>query len=424
MACSVSNEFKYLMHLCSRAAKAMPADNPARPVDWIRLRKLAEEQTVTLLLALAIKLSPELDCPDLLRQELKTQLRVDAFSAYKQTSDVLDLLSLMNSELGVEYVLLKGFDAAQNYAFPETRVSSDTDILVNIKDEKKVLGFLESKGFSIERRAKDIQHTCCFHERYGLIEVHIKLWNDYREDIWFGGKTSDEFIREPFQKKETQMGKYYSLGSGDNLLFLAMHTIKHFLSDGMSIRGMMDFFLAIEKNKSKSISDQFWATMNEINYKTAATALLQIGVQYCNVSPDCLSGLELVSEDVVMALMSDVESGGWCGYNAAEERKCAAMRYTNQLLYRRDYQSVGGKLYEIKWRLRRIFRGIFPTYHVLTNGMSWLRGRPWLLPCAWVYRWLRWVPLRIREGLLKNYLPDRADDNSERMELFRSLGLL
>lgn len=420
---TVSNEFRYLMYLCAQAARGKRAENSKAPIEWGRLLKIAEEQTVVILLALAIKLSPGIDCPESMRQELKIRLRTEVFSAYVQTNDTLKLLSLMRQEHGIDYVILKGFDAAQNYAFPETRVSSDADILVDKKDERKTLDFLESKGFMIEARAKDVQHTRCFHERYGLIEVHIKLWNDYREDIWFGGKTSEDFLQEPYQKKETQLGEYLSLGPGDNLLFLAMHLIKHFLSDGMSIRGMLDFFLAMEKNCSKGVTDRFWSVMSEIKYTKMATALIQIGVLHCNVPTELLSGLSLVPESVVIELMNDIEKGGWCGYNDAENRKHAAMRYTNQLVYR-DYQGFAGRRREVIWRMGRIVKAAFPSYWVLSNGMPWLRGKAWLLPYAWIYRWVIWVPKRIREGFLKDYLPDQADDNSDRMALFRKLGLL
>lgn len=49
---------------------------------------------------------------------------------------------------GIRVCLIKGLAAASAYPHPEYRISSDTDILIDEKDEAAVLNFLEGNGYS------------------------------------------------------------------------------------------------------------------------------------------------------------------------------------------------------------------------------------------------------------------------------------
>ena len=82
------------------------------------------------------------------------------------TLDILD--EAMKN--GIDICILKGVVVASLYANPDYRISGDTDILINKKDEKKMAKFLMSKGYDVKKRDKNDHHMKAYHQIGGLLE--------------------------------------------------------------------------------------------------------------------------------------------------------------------------------------------------------------------------------------------------------------
>ena len=120
------------------------------------------EQGVVALIALAVQRSPELECPEELRAYLMDALRVECSKNLLRRQRIVHLIGELK-DAGIETKVLKGYAVAENYACPESRGSVDTDLLIDIQQEKAALRFLEARGFRITPRAKTCHHTICQH---------------------------------------------------------------------------------------------------------------------------------------------------------------------------------------------------------------------------------------------------------------------
>ena len=244
----MSYEFEYLMQLMAAASRGIPAPMPARDPDWQRLLRLAREQSVEPLIGYVLKKQPELGCPEELREEQIQRLRQRTLVDFQRRILHFQMLEKME-KAGLKVVLLKGYDAARNYAVPECRISTDVDLWVQPEDEEAACAFLAQQGFEVEPRWKNGHHAVCHHPRMGCVELHALLYDEIVESVWFGKNDGREFVREPFCRVETPEGAYNCLGDTDNLLFLSLHMIKHFIISGMSLRILMDVALFFARRK-------------------------------------------------------------------------------------------------------------------------------------------------------------------------------
>ena len=53
---------------------------------------------------------------------------------------------------GIPALLIKGYAVADCYAAPDCRMSGDTDLLIEPKNEKRACAFMKANGFAVERR--------------------------------------------------------------------------------------------------------------------------------------------------------------------------------------------------------------------------------------------------------------------------------
>ena len=132
--------------------------------------------------------------------------------------------------------VLKGQALAYLYKNPECRMSGDVDLLVAEKDETAALDILRKNGFSVSVRAQSANHDTCYHDELGCVELHVSLYYDIMQDVWFDNV---EMLKEPFMEKNGIL----MLGITDGYLFTLLHAIKHFLSNGLCVKQIMDVLL-------------------------------------------------------------------------------------------------------------------------------------------------------------------------------------
>ena len=193
------------------------------------------------------------------------------------------LLSKLEAQ-GVNYCVLKGETISDIYACPELRISGDVDIYVGASKEKATCKFFSDHGFVCHDRIKTSNHTICYSEKYGLVEVHNSLFNELYRDIWF--KKGFE-LKEPYRKVISVSGlPVNSLGISDGFIFLTLHTIKHFLCEGLGIRQVMDYLLYSVKHCGTIDWKRFWNLADMLNYTQLVMHFYGIGVEYFGFNPN------------------------------------------------------------------------------------------------------------------------------------------
>ena len=102
---------------------------------------------------------------------------------------------------------------------------------------------LRENGFEIEIRAKSANHDECFHKTLGALELHVSLYYDIMQDVWFDN-------REMVVEECRRVGEINALGITDGYIYTLLHAVKHFLSNGLCVKQIMDVLLYEKTYKS------------------------------------------------------------------------------------------------------------------------------------------------------------------------------
>lgn len=417
-------EFQYLMQLLGSASTGKPVNLPEHELDWSKLFELAQEQMLVPLIWHVLKINPALSCKANKLVSGGTDPLSTIVTDSIARSSVISLLGKMENE-GIHAVVVKGFSIAESYKSPEARISSDTDILIAPEDEMKAQKFLKDNGFRVEPRWDNGHHFTAHHPLMGLLEVHIQLYDDIAEDIWFAGVASDSLICQEHKKVCTPDGVYYTLGDTDHLIFIILHMIKHFILCGMSLRMMTDTASFMSAKMDTLDFSRIWSVMRSLRYDSFLNSVLWITVKYCGFSAEDFPGIGAFDYQNVELILSDVEKGGWLGRNEFTERKESWQEYSRQIFAERN-SDIHYRAYMYKWQTGLSLKTIFPSKKRLIKNYPFLNKFPWLIPFVWIHRIIfRSIPryMKAKEKIVFNeHLV--SDESKKRVEMFRELGML
>ncbi len=430
-------EFEYLFRLLGHAANGTEAVAPAQPLNWKRLLTLSNEQSVQ---ALTLFKLAEAPCgfPEEGLRRILDHLRQGVLTAAMRRERILHLLEEMEQR-GFSVAVIKGFAVAEVYAEPDLRLSGDTDLLIRQDQEKAILAFFQQKGFDIEPRNAHTHHALVRHPAVGMIELHIQLYDEIVEDIWFGrdtGKTS-LFALKPFERHQTAFGSFPTLETTDHMLFLTMHMVKHFILHGFNLRMLADVTLFFRRWRDEIDTDRFWGVLDDLKYRTLIDTLFTAAVTYGLIAQDDIPQMCPADAGRVQAVLDDLEAGGFLGTNEADSRWQTWLLYNQQRFTgtEEEYQAYMRRWEMPPWK-RRLYLVFPPSAYLIGHGYPWLARLPWLLPAAWVYRWFAQGIPRVWKRLTRQK-PAQTDkpaapvptaapvkDPADRMALFRSLDML
>ena len=422
----MTNEFKALMQLVGAAAQGKTLQKLPDDLDWARIERLANEQAVQTLLGYALRLSPALDCPAELRESLVSQMRQEAFSNHAWKHSTLQLLAEMNAA-GIPALLIKGYAVADCYAAPDCRMSGDTDLLIEPKNEKRACAFMKANGFAVEHRWTNGHHDVCRHPQLGCVELHVMLYDEIVEDVWFGRMDGREFVSESAIEVATRDGSYRTLGYTDHMIFLMLHLIKHFIMTGMSLRMMLDVALFFSHHAERIDSARFWKTMESLKYGTIAQSILWAMVCYCGIDQTSLPGLCGDCPESVEMILDDLESGGWLGKIDEKAREEGWYEYNRQLLMK-NRSKAQYLLFMLHWKIGAYLKALFPSRKTLAIRYPCVQKSALLIPLVWLHRLIFRGSRAVKKGALTTYIV--TDEKKvgvlaqERVQMFKNLGMM
>ena len=419
-------EFEYLMHLLGYSAQGKDIQTPRQAIDWNFLFRLANEQTALPLLAYALKKAPDIACPAELKDQAISDMRSAAISNCIRVNGVMKLLGVFK-KAGIHAVVLKGFSVAKEYQAPECRISGDADIWVKPADENRACEVIKRQGFKVESRWENGHHAVCHHPQLGCVELHVILYDEIVEDVWFNKTDGDEFVREPHEKVITPDGEYYTLGKTDNMIFLTLHMIKHFVISGISLKMMLDVALFMKNHVHEVDFQRFWVTMRDLEFDVCVSTILWAMVHYGGFHEDDFPGIAATEPQKIFLLLDDLESGGWLGMKDKENREDGWHAYNRERLLE-NRSEAGYRAYMIKWQHASYWNALFPSRELMAKRYRYVIDKPWLIFYAWIYRLIFLGMAYLKSGHMgSRIVKDEgilAARGKERLERFRKLGML
>ena len=423
MGILVHQDFYELISLISAGASC---NTYSGSIDnWEYVYRIAAEQAVLPLLGCALINGAKLECPNIYRNHILAAMRDVSSKNIIRRQRIMELLKEME-EQGFQVVLLKGYALADCYEYPECRCSVDTDILVLPEEEKTICDFLRKKEFVVAKRNLVSHHTVCCHRRYGMLEVHVGLYDDIVEDIWFQAKCG-EIVQEQPIRVENSNESYTTLGHTDHLVFLVLHMIKHFISNGLSLGMMLDVALYWRKHQQTIEAQRLWQLLDLLSYTTVFSCILWSLVRYAGFSETEFTGLQPVNDKLVTLVLSDLEAGGRMGIKENTIREDSAFVY-NRLVMLRDKNKLQYYVFMLRWKQKGIWSALFPTREHLSKSYPFVIKCPWLAPLAWMHRLVfRGVKALKKEQSAKQIQTGTTNVTEEvkrRVNMFIDLGMI
>ena len=408
------------------SAGARKKDVSSLSVDWNAVLPLATEQHVIPLIACALLYSPGLECPDQLREYLLNVMRAESSTNLIRRQRIMYLMQEMKAA-GIETKVIKGYAVTGCYAHPECRGSVDTDLLVDVSQEKAAIDLLEAKDFRVSIRGATSHHSVCQHKKYGMLELHVALYAELIREIWFGNVTENELVQEVFVEVTDEHGPFMTLGHTDHLIFLTLHMIKHFILEGLTLRMMLDVALFFSKNKEAIDAVRYWNVMKKLHYDQLVGSVVEIMILYGGFGRTDFPGLvsDMLTQE--SAVLEDLLQGGYMGVKEKEARHKSGMQYNRQMLLREKSQSQYA-LFMAVWKLRSGLNAMFPSAHKLCKKYSCAKKNRLLIPFVWVYHVVSFsIKNRHKMTPGRDIQWDGTIDNEvvqKRMKLFEKLGML
>ena len=397
----MTNNFKNMLYLFAANSRGIEAQVEGEP-DIEEIRRLAIEQGIWSLVY-----------PELAKVSNAQKYQMEFFTLVSngiaKKEFTLGVIKKLE-EQGIPCCLLKGASISGLYNDPECRVSSDTDILIDPKDEERLKTALLELGYGVEERAANDHHLKAYHKNGGLLEAHIMLYSKISEKFLFNGIS---MYSEDWAKMNISGYEYHILGINDGLIYLTAHYIKHLVNEGGGVRQMMDLLLYMEKYKEQIDFERYNKILEELSYGKLLDVIKTVGAKYFGFD------YEIKNEDLAEKILTDSEDGGIFGFSTDTRRDFfkfyCAERTTLSKYQHKMYMSLNDE--------SSIFDRLFPGKAVLVGvyGIRYAKHSI-LIPVALVHRYF----LIISNKILKKgkHRKQETPEFKERMDLMRDLNMI
>ena len=274
-----------LLSLIRSALWSRPADEIDHLPDWDKVLGLADRQTVTGLVAYAIKYVPESFRPSerLIRELQFKAVRICQSHALLNRK-LAETKRFLDSH-GIHSVLFKGQGVALNYPEPTIRQCGDIDLYVGERNFQKVLSLF--KPGSSEDTFRFVKHFD-FEDEGVHVEIHriAERLPGRRTDRLFKEWTVRN-LEESELRQENIGGEMINLPPVNfDALYIMNHIWHHFVNGGIGLRQLCDWTLYLHRFHGSIDKDRLAYDLDRFNLSVAWQILACIAVECLGLPED------------------------------------------------------------------------------------------------------------------------------------------
>lgn len=394
----MEREHQYLLHLLGAYLRE---EEPQvwEDVDWIKLVQLAQIHCVTGILGYMTMSWPI--CPD---EGMKPALRSvcrQTIALFARRGALAEELSQTLSRNGIDHIVMKGYVLRGYYPVPELRTFGDIDIVIRLEDRKKSDELLRSLGYQPEadwepvfRYIKEVEYYEIHTE---IMDVNVTDKTDYRG-----------YFRDLWRYAEADGGHCYRFRPEFHFVYLLTHLAKHVTGSGAGVRMYLDV-AAFLRHFGGSLD---WEWVRQELEKLRLTEFANIVLHMVQASFGVESPIPLtaVEEETMRSFLEFTMAGGVFG-RAERDSGAESLQW-----HSRGKETVS--------RTGTVLQRLFPSAKTIENRYTYLQGKPWLLPAAWVHRLIKTrATWRQHTEEMQNILTADKDEVRKIQQLHERLGL-
>ncbi|MDF2608766.1 MAG: hypothetical protein K0R92_240 [Lachnospiraceae bacterium] len=299
-----------------------------------------------------------------------------------RTMEFLMIYDKLN-QAGIQALVVKGIICRQLYPNNYYRSSSDEDVYILREDFEQVDRIFQASGLQRNRRKRGgsrlEQVTTYYSPNHGLcIELHIDLFPT-ESDLF---EPMNQLFCNSFKESLCIMIdgiSVHTLSHNAHLLFLILHSMKHFLATGFGIRQVCDMVMFINTYGKEIHWNTLWNQLLKLKYEVFFLNLLDIGMRYLGLNtnqieyPKGYSSLDVHSD----GLLYDIMKAGIFGKSAEQVKTSSITLHA----IRKDRKKKGKNHPN-----GIIMNTLFPEHSYMSSHYAYCRKNCLLLPVAWMHR--------------------------------------
>jgi len=342
-------------------------------IDWAELWTLARRQEMEGIVSYQIR-------DGLSRCDIPAYLKTKLFKAYADTCFKYEKRLKLLKELDegfqqekIPYIVVKGTEIARLYPQAKLRTMGDSDILVHLKDKSRVRDLLLKLGWE---QVGVLRNEWNFLKEGLELELHHKLeysgLSNFQKQKAFQDRVWDYASCE-------KNSVCYHLDWSYHFVFVITHLRKHFINCSVGFRQFMDIAVIAQS------CELHWEWIKKELSSMGLLGFAKICFGFCNE----WFGTQFPFDDIrpgeefaVDATKHILQDGLYSLDNL--QNYCNGTVFENRMKGSKEY-----RLFSIRHTLEMIF----PSYHELRliSYYTFIDGKPWLMPAAWLYRLGRYL---------------------------------
>jgi hypothetical protein len=322
-------------------------------------------------------------------------------------------------QAGIDAIVVKGIVLRELYPDHYYRRSCDEDLYIKKKDFGLADKVLKEYGFCCEncRNASGrlMQHIVYQNKDGFVIELHTDLFNP---DVKLFGHLNELFKNafEDSVEVNVENVTIHTLSYNQHLIFLILHSMKHFMHSGFGIRQLCDIVMYCNAYASRIQWDLVWQQLISLGYLDYFINLADIGVRYLGMNQHCIGSLPTYDAIQIHSesLLEDIMESGIYGSTKPDQMKSrlvtiqAAMQDEQNIISNRDY----------------LFKVLFPKREYMEVHYTYCSKYKVLLPVAWLHRFIVNRKEIIHVGRTFKKVNRSIAIGRKRFELMKEYGLI
>lgn len=271
-----------------------------------------------------------------------------------------ETLSKCFTQRGIEHMPVKGYYLKKLYPVEELRTFGDIDLLIHKEDRQKTHELMLELGYTVKQ---DWEPTYSYVKGAEYYEIHTNLMDgnlDERTDM-------QAYFESAWQYAEADEGLRFRPSLDFHFIYTLCHIAKHLYGGGAGVRMYLDVALFIKKHDAvldwSAIQKEFATLKLEAFFYTVMNACRR---WFCVETVCPLPEADEAALDALLEYTLDSDLFGHTRDHSVIELRNAGEGESSH--------------HKVIWRM------IFPRARDIEARYTFLQGRPYLLPIAWVAR--------------------------------------
>ncbi|MCD8356570.1 MAG: nucleotidyltransferase family protein [Clostridia bacterium] len=332
--------------------------------NWMELIQLANIHSVTGILGYMV-----MSYPDESNAQVAPLMRkqcLQSIGIFSQRAEKMKLLLQQMNEQGIDHLLFKGYVLKDYYPVPELRSYGDIDFLIRLDDRQKSDALMMHNCFE---RKTDWEPVFSYLKELEYYEIHTDVM-----EVDVSDKADyKEYFSHTWERAKWVEGHTWMLSPEDHLVYLLTHIAKHISSSGAGIRMYMDIAVFLQHFSNDLDWDYLQVELEKLCFIDFVNMVLSVVHEYFGIASPI--PLKQIDKQVLDDFMEFTMAGGTFGHVGRDSGLIYLKRQD------RNNENVS--------RMKTLINRAFPSAKSIESRYTYLQGKHWLLPVAWVHRLFR-----------------------------------